>query len=348
MPAVWSNGTVTFATGNEGDISDGTTGGFTDGYVDAPDVSRIVSLIVGDATPNPNVNEFQRADAGPFLPGRGDGCLDALDLTAIMLYSVGDLPTTPAAGPLAPPCGSPLQSKEAANRTTGSTIVRFIGSRAAPGGNINVQVELSAQGIENGTTFTLNYDSNVLDEFPTITLGPGVPNGAFYSTNFSSHPGKTAVVFSLQSGQTMPVGDTVILNFQYHVKSSAVVGTYPVIFTSDLSRQRVSNTSAQSVPATWEDGVIEITLAPTAATSSVGGQVRTADGRGIGNTVVTLTGTDGSVRRALTNQMGYYRIDNVPTGATYVLGATSKRFTFDSRVVTVGDNITDADITPRE
>ncbi|MBX3283702.1 MAG: carboxypeptidase regulatory-like domain-containing protein [Acidobacteria bacterium] len=88
--------------------------------------------------------------------------------------------------------------------------------------------------------------------------------------------------------------------------------------------------------------------APTAATSSVGGQVRTVDGRGIGNTVVTLTGVDGTVRRALTNQMGFYRIDNVPTGGTYVLGATSKRYTFDTRVVTVGDNITDADITPRE
>ncbi|HMM80946.1 MAG TPA: right-handed parallel beta-helix repeat-containing protein [Pyrinomonadaceae bacterium] len=348
VPAVWTDGSVIFAQGNEGDISDGTTGGFTDGYVDSPDVSRVVSLIVGDAVPNPNVNEFQRADAGPYLPSRGDGCIDALDLTAILLYSVGDLPTTPAAGPVAPPCGSPLQAKDAANRITGGTVVRFVGSRAAPGSNIDVQVELSAQGIENGTTFTLNYNSTVLDEFPTITLGSGVPNGAFFFTNSMSHPGKTAVTFSLQSGQTMPVGDTVILNFQYHVKSSAAVGTYPVVFTSDLARQRVSNTQAQNVPATWEDGAVEIMLAPTAATSSVGGQVRTADGRGIGNTVVTLTGTDGSVRRALTNQMGFYRIDDVPTGATYVLGATSKRYTFDSRVVTVGDNITDADITPRE
>lgn len=348
VPTVWNPGTVIFAQGNEGDISDGSTGGFTDGYVDAADISRILSLIVGDATPNPNVNEFQRADAGPFLPGRGDGCIDALDLTAIMLYSVGDLPTTPATGPVGLPCPAPLLAKGNGSKVMADTIVRFVGSRATPGSNIDVQVELAAQGIENSVTFTLNYDATILDEFPTITLGPGAPNSSFFSTNGVSRPGKTTIVFSAGAGVTIPAGDRIILNLRYHVKSSAPVGTYPVIFGSTPTNQRVSRTDSTAIPATWEDGVIEILLAPTAATSSVGGQVRMADGRGIGNTVVTLTGTDGSVRRALTNQMGFYRIDNVPTGATYVLGATSKRYTFDSRVVTVGDNITDADITPRE
>ena len=348
VPTVWHDGVVTFALGNEGDISNGSTGGYTDGLVDSPDIAQILNLMVGDATLNPNVNEFQRADAGPFLPNHGDGCLDALDLTTIMLFSVSDLPTTPASGVLSPSCFQQIQKDHGINRPAYDTKVRFVGSRGVPGGNIDVQVELTAQGIENGTTFTLSYDPSILDEYPVITLGSGVPNGAFFTTNSASHPGKTAVVFSLQAGQRMPVGDTVILNFQFHIKSTATVGAYPVAFTSELANQRVSSYLAQAIDADWDDGGIEIMLAPTAATSSVGGRVRTADGRGLGNTMVTLTGTDGSVRRALTNQMGYYRIDEVPTGATYVIGATSKRYTFDTRVITVGDNITDADLTPRE
>src|SRR5690606_37446227 len=105
-------------------------------------------------------------------------------------------------------------------------------------------------------------------------------------------------------------------------------GLTPVSFSSDLAPQDVSSVLGTTLDADWDDGSVLITLAPTAATSSVSGQVRTADGRGIGNTVVTLTGTDGTVHRALTNQMGYYRISEVPTGATYVPAATSKRYTF--------------------
>jgi len=215
--------------------------------------------------------------------------------------------------------------------------------------NVDVQVEVVAQGNENSVGFEMLYDSNVFDPNPVATLPAGTPAGTILDANDDPTLDIIYVGYSLNPGTTLPAGARIIINFNFHVKAGAPLGLTPIQFSGNAAYQIVGNASGHPInPVIWNDGEVLITLAPTAAMSSVGGQVRTADGRGIGNTVVTLTGTDGSIRRALTNQMGYYRIDDVPTGATYVIGATSKRYTFDTRVITVGDNITDADLTPRE
>jgi hypothetical protein len=69
-------------------------------------------------------------------------------------------------------------------------------------------------------------------------------------------------------------------------------------------------------------------FAPTAAAVSVGGRVRTAQGAGIRNAVVTLTAPDGASRSTRTGAFGYFRFENVPVGETYVIGVTSRRYEF--------------------
>jgi len=347
VPAIWINGLVTFATGLEGDITDGTTGGFTDGQIKSVDATRIRRLVVGLDSVNPTVNEFQRADAGPY-PTRGNGCISAVDVTVIRSYVVAAYPHNPAAGPVAKTCRPDTALSGSTARTLGTpTQFSVRGTQAQPGGTAVVEIEMVALGTENAFSFTLNYDTVKFD--PTQTLvatGADFPVGGTLTTN--PQPGAIAILVDMPTNQTVPAGTRIILAVTLKVRPGAATGLTPISFTSDLAAQDVSSVLGTTLDAGWNDGDVLITLAPTAATSSVGGQVKTVDGRGIGNTVVTLTGTDGSVRRALTNQMGYYRIDEVPTGATYVIGATSKRYTFDTRVITVGDNITDADLTPRE
>ncbi len=81
---------------------------------------------------------------------------------------------------------------------------------------------------------------------------------------------------------------------------------------------------------------------PTAA--AVGGRVVDASGRGVFN--VTLIATGGNTRaRAITNQFGYYRFEALPTGSTYTVTATSKRYTFASQTATPTDNITNLNFT---
>ena len=83
-------------------------------------------------------------------------------------------------------------------------------------------------------------------------------------------------------------------------------------------------------------------LAPTAAGVTVEGRVTTADGRGIRNARVTMTGADGFSRSVVTGSFGYFRLTEVPSGDIYLLGVSARRFTFSAptQVISVVDNVT--------
>jgi len=85
-------------------------------------------------------------------------------------------------------------------------------------------------------------------------------------------------------------------------------------------------------------------LGPTAAAVSVGGKVITANGAGIRNIRVTLTGANGQNRTTITGSFGYFRFDEVTAGETYVLTAVGKRFEFVPQIITVSDDIVDISI----
>ena len=86
-------------------------------------------------------------------------------------------------------------------------------------------------------------------------------------------------------------------------------------------------------------------LVPTVAQVSVSGRVTTASGTGIGNAILVLTG--GSLAQPLiarTNPFGYYQIDGIPAGETYLLEISSKRYMFSlsGLVINAQDNVVDA------
>jgi hypothetical protein len=71
-------------------------------------------------------------------------------------------------------------------------------------------------------------------------------------------------------------------------------------------------------------------LIPTAAGTSISGQIRTQVGVGIQGVTLVLTniGT-GTVFTVRSTSFGYYRFDDVPTGQTYLLSIRSRRYAFD-------------------
>lgn len=81
-----------------------------------------------------------------------------------------------------------------------------------------------------------------------------------------------------------------------------------------------------------------------AANVSVGGRVLTANVSGISRAVVTLTDQSGASRTMRTSSFGYYSFDDVRVGATYILTVNHRRYQFTPRVITVSEEITDADI----
>lgn len=84
----------------------------------------------------------------------------------------------------------------------------------------------------------------------------------------------------------------------------------------------------------------------TAATASIGGRIVTANGRGISNAIVTISGGELSEPRSIaTGSMGYYSFDDLPTGGAYVISVGTKRYTFSNptRIVTLMQDLADAD-----
>jgi hypothetical protein len=87
-------------------------------------------------------------------------------------------------------------------------------------------------------------------------------------------------------------------------------------------------------------------LSPTAAAASISGRVLTAEGLGIRNAEMVLTGNSlETPLRVMTGSFGYYTFDGLATGETYVLTVNSRRYTFQvpSRVITLTDNAVDID-----
>lgn len=87
-------------------------------------------------------------------------------------------------------------------------------------------------------------------------------------------------------------------------------------------------------------------LGPSAAEASIGGRVVTANGQGIRNAVIVVTGN--SLPQPIlvrTGSFGYYKVDGLEVGETYVVTVNSKRFTFSSpsRIISLTDSVTDAD-----
>jgi hypothetical protein len=87
-------------------------------------------------------------------------------------------------------------------------------------------------------------------------------------------------------------------------------------------------------------------LVPTAAEVSISGRVTTSSGAGIKNAAIVVTG-NGLPRPfiAKTASLGYYMIEGLQAGETYVVTVVSKRFTFQvpSRVISLTDSVDDID-----
>lgn len=84
-------------------------------------------------------------------------------------------------------------------------------------------------------------------------------------------------------------------------------------------------------------------LRPTAAGVSISGRVMTAEGRGIVNVRLVLSGNSGEPRFTQSSAFGYFRFDDVPAGDTYILTIYSERFVFaqPTRAISLTDNLAD-------
>ena len=169
---------------------------------------------------------------------------------------------------------------------------------------------------------------------------------AFVTVTEVGNPINSRIVWEW-NGSTMqdPVGGPTAVN----IGESAGWGRYRANITDFAGKIiqvtfHVDGDSSVVYPGMAIDDVQLYHLGPVAANVGVGGRVVDSKGNAISRAYVTLTGANGIPRTARTNTFGYYRFDNVEVGDSYVLQATAKGYTFSPRIVSVSDEIADADI----
>ena len=73
----------------------------------------------------------------------------------------------------------------------------------------------------------------------------------------------------------------------------------------------------------------------------------TADGRAIQNAMITVSGNNMSPKTVITGPFGYYTLNDLEAGQSYIVTVNSKRFQFlsPSRIVSLVDNLAGLDFT---
>ncbi len=241
-------------------------------------------------------------------------------------------------------------------------------------GNPRADVFVQLTGTENRTAVT---DQFGIFSFVNLTAGgnysvqPKEVGYLFseYSQDFVGLTGENSVVFTGTSalfeisgrvtdangaavaGLTMEIdgsaGGSAVTdaNGDYVFTDLPADGSYSV---TPLGNGFSYSPASQTVDALTSNAVgLDFTqLAPTAAAVSVGGRVLTPNGTGLKNVFVTITG--GNLPRPLTfrtNDFGYYRFEGIEVGQSYIVSVASRRYVFTepTRIVSVDDNVTDAD-----
>jgi glycosidase len=162
---------------------------------------------------------------------------------------------------------------------------------------------------------------------------------------FARVEGSDKVVVVMNNGSTantatIPVGayyanGTILYD---HLNNSSPGANRAALASHTVSGGMITLT----IPA--RSGAVLTNLAPTAASVSISGRALTDDQRAISGATVSITGGSGNIRTAITNAFGYYQLEGVLAGETYILSVRHKRFQFSDRAISVDEDLTEVNI----
>ena len=269
-----SSGTCPLSAGLEADVAPRSQG---DGFLLSNDVTIIRQLVVGTATPDPNTNEFQRADSAPRATS-GDGLLTSADTIQARRYVAGLDPTQPAGGPMQRALPSFDVSRQASGDPAAIEKPRklsVIASNASPGNRVTVSIEMTGRGDELAASFTLAFDPAKLSN-PHVELGPDVSPGTVLTVN-SGSAAKGMLCILLDSNE--PVNRSTwtpkLVTITFDVAQTAHAGRTKMSFSDTLAHRSLSDAEGDLLPAIYENGVVDIFPgAPFQDESGINGVIR--------------------------------------------------------------------------
>lgn len=220
----------------------------------------------------------------------------------------------------------------------------WFGQNTPTGANVTavsgtVSITFSSVGTSGGTTTVVPIDPTTAGSVPSgYSLGAGFP--AYEITTTANYTAPIIVCLQVPSTTSLATFNALrILHFVNGTPTDATILAPNTPAPNFASKTICANVNSLS------PFVVAKNLAPTAANVIVGGRVLTSNGYGVSKARVSITNQNGETRSAITNSFGYYRLDEIPAGATYVISVRHKVYQFNSQVVTVSEDIQNADFT---
>lgn len=349
LSAGYVDGLVVFAQNLECDVANRFTG---DGDVLANDITVMRQFTVRNIFANPSFNEFQRADCSPRAT-LGDGQLLSNDLVQARRDVTRNDELRPAAGPFSE--SSQFFEQILENQelnvfapVAANPVVRVVSQNTSPGATVVVPIFVDVSSDVVAFSYSVHFDRTKLT-YVSTSLGSGVPSDAVLTLNVNrvndSPTGKLGVL--VDSANQFEFGPREMIRITFRVADNAPTGTTPITFSSVPTPRSTSDSDANLVPTTYQDGTVNI-LAPTSAGVSLSGRIVNSDGIGLPKVVVQLTDAYGNILTAVSNSFGYYRFENVAAGQTYTLGISSRKYSAPSRTITIHEDLTDVDLVTEE
>jgi hypothetical protein len=253
------------------------------------------------------------------------------------------------------PVGSTVRQKAAVVAWTGATMVEI---KPAPGvdgiGAVAYKVTNPSAGVWRYEYAVLNQNLDRAIQSFSIPTGNGVTltNTGFHAP--PQHPGYSGdgtlanAGFSSTAWAESQAGGAMTWSsetFAQNQNANAIRWGTLYNFRFDSNRPPQATNATVGFFKTGSPITVAV-QGPTPVVSSnvsVSGRV-TANGFGLRNAIVTISDVGGgNPRHAYTSSFGYYRFDNVASGASYTVSVGSKRYTFMPQTLPVNDNLSNVD-----
>lgn len=214
--------------------------------------------------------------------------------------------------------------------------------------NDTLGIDLEALGVTNNDAGDADTGANNLQNFPVI-LSASIGSTTVQGT-FSSIP-NTVFTLDFYSSQTADSsnhgeGENYLGSASVTTNAAGSASFFVAFPQNTPIGQFITATATDPAGNTSEFSEARPILAPTAASASISGRIKTSDGRGISKArLVLANASTGEVSHAVSSSFGYYRFNDLPVGETYILTISSKRFSFkpNTRVIALLDELTDED-----
>lgn len=237
-----------------------------------------------------------------------------------------------------------------ASSVNAQRVVRAVGATGQAGTQIFVSIDLDAIGDEVAGSFSVTFDQTKLSISgisspgvnPDVTLGTGVPAGTAITVN-AQQVALGRIGFLVDSNNQFTAGPSrQIVRLRFTIAAGAAAGPSTISFGNLPTPRSFSNNLGEPLTATFTDGTVTIQAAAPPVT--VSGRVTIPGGStGLKNALVTMTASGGFSRVATTSTFGYFTFTNVPSGGSYTVTVSSRRYTYTPRTQTISADVTDFD-----